>query len=105
MMNRLNRHPSDVLTEAADCDPAHPSAHEPVIAGLLYLLVQASTRGACMHQVRAIAHHLELLAQQQETGAMLRDTCLKLHVQWMQCMATVEAERKASPMTIDRAVH
>jgi len=104
-MNRQNHRPADVLTDAADREPTPPQAHEPVVAGLLYLLVQASTRGACMHQVLAIGHHLDLLAQQQASGAMLRDTCLKLHAQWMQCIANVEAERNASPMTIDRAVH
>jgi hypothetical protein len=61
--------------------------HDRTTAALLYLLVQAATRGACMPMLFAIGQHLERLAANRETGSHTRGTALRLHELWLRALA------------------
>lgn len=86
-------------------DPAGQTpADDRIAATLLLLLVQASTRGVCMHQMRAIGDHLRMLAEEGSASALLRETSSKLHAHWARCLESIELERSDASMTIERTV-
>lgn len=89
-------------------DPAanhdSPAPDERLAATLLALLVQAATRGACLHQMQSIDHYLGLLADERGAGPLLRETCARLQAHWSRCMDTLERDPADAPMTIERSV-
>jgi len=100
---RHGNNPDPAGTPAAGTDPAAlPPPDDRIAAVLLFLLVQATTRGACMHQMQSIGQHLRMLADERSASALLRETCAKLHAHWAKCLASVETERADTPMTIER---
>lgn len=70
---------------------------ERVIMGLLYMLVQLSTRGACRHMVLAIGAHFEILARHDGASPELRTTALQLRDHWMRCIANANDSADADP--------
>jgi hypothetical protein len=89
----------------ARSDPAcQPPADDRIAAALLLLLVQATTRGACMHQMQSIGDHLRLLAEEPSASALLRETSAKLHAHWQRCLESIEQDRSGASMTIERTV-
>jgi hypothetical protein len=63
-----------------------------VVMGLLYMLVQLSTRGACRHVILGIGGHLEMLARHRDASPALRTTALQLRDHWMRCIAVADRQ-------------
>lgn len=98
---------SDDEFEATMAQVSAAMAHAPadrITAALLYLLVQVSTRGGCIHTLYAIGHHLELLAAHKGTNPMLRTTCLQLRDHWLRSIAAAR-EQAAQGESAAAVVH
>jgi hypothetical protein len=81
--------------DAADSGaPAAVSEIERATGAVLYLLVRIASGRGCRHMVRAVEHHLTLLATHRDSGEHLRRVATVLGGEWRETLD--DAERCAS---------
>ena len=89
---RTNPDPDGTFASEASAALAAAPPPDRVVMGLLYMLVQLSTRGACRHVIVGIGGHLEMLARHRGVSPELRTTALQLRDHWMRCIANADQQ-------------